>query len=193
EQLQKNYPYIEVSIFNNMSEDTMHLISSKEEADVLGILTTSGEHDPVLDGFPQNLSIKQCFAEEVVLAIAKNHRLDRQGVVSLEELQGETFIHCTSQKLDVTPSNEVFAPVKNEMKHIYCNSISLWGKMIGNGLGIGPIMKRALHQAFLEGELDRNRVSSVTIDTKPLLYCNCVYRTDAPQYVKKIVSEIAKI
>ena len=79
------------------------------------------------------------------------------------------------------------------IKHIRCNSINLWGKMIGNDLGIGPIIKRALQQAFREGDISREKISAVTLETQPMLRCICLSHRDAPEYVKRMVLEIRQL
>ena len=51
------------------------------------------------------------------------------------------MIHCTEEKTDDMVIGEIFAPVKERVKHIHCNSVNLWGKMIGTRYPDGsPVM-----------------------------------------------------
>lgn len=113
--------------------------------------------------------------------------------VTLQELEGTTLIHCTSQKLEVTPSDLIFESVKDSMQHIHCNSLKLLGVMICDGVGVGPIIRRALSRAFLEGDLDKNRITSVSIEGTPSLRSACVFHKNSPEYLRKIVQEIVQM
>lgn len=115
-------------------------------------------------------------------------------MVSLTDLKNETMIHCMGKTLALTSSYELLLPIKDDVKHTYCNSITLWGKMIANNnLGVGLIVERGMKQGFREGEIDKSKVIGLPLDFKPVLDCVCVYRQDAPSYIWQIASEMTVI
>ena len=190
EVLKKKYPFISAHIINDVPEDILTRIQEGCDEHIVGIVTTSEDGKSLERILSEKLDFQLGFSEELVLAAEKHSVLARQKSISLDKLKGKTLLHCTSQKLEVTPSDEVFSKIKDDMHHIHCNSIGLWGKMICDGVGFGPIFKRALQQAFSDGILDKTRIASVAIDGKPSLRAAAVYCKDTPEFVKKIIEEI---
>lgn len=86
------------------------------------------------------------------------------------------MIQCMGKTLALTSSYELLLPIKDDVKHAYCNSMALWGKMIANNLGVGLIIERGLKQGFREGEIDKSKVIGLPLDFEPVLDCVCVYR-----------------
>ena len=193
ERLQKKYPYVSVHIINDVPEDLLSRIQCPENGNVIGVVTASENGESLSQVLTSSLCMQLGFSEELVLAVEKHSVLARQKHLAVDQLKGMTLLHCTSQKLEVTPSDNIFAPVKESMNHLHCNSIGLWGKMISDGVGVGPIIKRALQQAFTDGILDKNHIASVIIDGKPRLRSACIYCNDSPAFVEEVVQEIINI
>lgn len=189
----KRYPYITTHIINDVPENILSMIrESNEQEEVIGVLTATEDGYGLVEALSDDLVYQLGPREELVLAVAKHSDLAKQKEVAIDQLEGHTLVHCTSQKIEVTPSEEVFASVKEKMGHIHCNSISLWGKLIGEGAGAGPIIKRALNQSYSDGVLDRNYISYVSIEGKPALRAACIYRKNADAFVKEFVSNIVE-
>ncbi len=192
---QRQYPHLTIDVLNcNESlQEMVARIQEAEQKNVISVLTIAEEVEhAVQEQLPETIDLAICFDDEVVLAAAKSSALAKKGQVTAADLQGQTFIHCTEQFVTATPIRDIFEGLE-AIKHIRCNSINLWGKMIGNDLGIGPIIKRALQQAFREGDISREKISAVTLETQPMLRCICLSHRDAPEYVKRMVLEIRQL
>lgn len=193
ERLQKKYPFVSANIINDVPEDILTRVECGCEENTIAVLTASEDGRSLAQTLPDNLEMALGFLEELVLAIDKHSDLARQKQINLNQLNGRTLLHCTSQKLEVTPSDGFFAPIKDQMQHIHCNSIGLWGKLICDGVGVGPIIKRALQQSFADGALDKERITGVAIEGKPALRSASVYCKDAPDLIRKIAQEIVEL
>lgn len=195
EKCQKTYPYLDIDVLNSNDslEELTERILGAEEKNIIGVLTIAEEaQDSLRQQLPKEVVMTACFDDEVVLAAAKSNSLTKKGRISLEDLQGQTMIHCTGQFVKATPLGDIFDGLK-AVSHIRCNSINLWGKMIGNDLGVGPIIKRALHQAFRDGDINREKISVVSMEMRPMLRLICLSHTEAPEYAQRIVLEISQI
>lgn len=189
----KRYPYVTTHIINDVPENILSMIKEcNEQEEIIGVLTATEDGHSLIEALSDDLEFHLGPREELVLAVAKHSDLARQKEVAISQLEGQTLIHCTSQKIEVTPSEEVFASVKEKMGHIHCNSISLWGKLIGEGAGAGPIIKRALNQAYSDGDLDKNYITFVSIEGKPALRAACIHRREADPFVKEFANSIVE-
>lgn len=195
EYLQERYSFVTAHIINDVPEDILSRIeeSGQKNADVIGLLTASEDGSSLAQYMSKNLEFVLGFSEDLLLATAKSSSLARQKSVKLSQLQGMTLLHCTSQKLEFTPSDNIFAPVKESLNNLHYSSIALWGKMIGDGFGVGPIIQRALKQAFIEKILDKKMITGVMIEGHPKLRSACIFNKEVTPLIKEIAQEIVNL
>ena len=188
------YPHISINVINTVPERIIDNIAAASDKNVVGlVMDFQPEIVALSDDLCDTLVLQRCFTDELVLAVAKNSSWAKKGEIVVASLAGDTLIHCTEEKTDDMVIGEIFAPVKERVKHIHCNSVNLWGKMIGNNMGVGPIIRRALQQASREGLIDSSKVVGISVQDMPALNCFCIYSKDAPDYLQKIVAELINL
>ncbi len=188
------YPRISINVIHTVPERIIDNVAAAHDKNVIGlVMDFQMEVVALLEHLCNILVWRRCFTDEMVLAVAKNSSWVKEREIAIESLAGQTVIHCTEEETEDMAIGEIFAPIESRVKHIHCNSINLWGKMIGNNLGIGPIIKRALQQALRDGMLDAGKVVGIPIHHHPALNCFCIYQKDAPDYVQKISEELINL
>jgi len=189
-----DYPHASINVINSVPKRIMDQVTAAADLNVIGLMM---DFQPSVLALSEYLSdsfiLQRCFTDELTLAVAKNSIWAKKGALAIEDLAGQTFIHCTEEEAKDMAMGAMFAPVEGSVKHIQCNSLHLWGKMIGNNLGIGPIIRRALQQVLRDGVIDHTKVVGVPINGRPTLSCFCIYPKAAPDYVKKIAAEISNL
>ena len=189
EKVQRKYPQIIFNVLNNTPKKILEEVETKEEQNAIGFLMIPESKMRSQNILQKKFNVQICFKDELFLAAAKNSGFKDKKTISFADLKGKSLIHCTEQEINDIPVQETFYSVKDEINHVRCNSINLWGKMISHDLGLGPIIKCALKQAFLDESISKEKVIGLSMESHPIFYCFCIYSKAAPKYIRQIVQE----
>jgi DNA-binding transcriptional LysR family regulator len=83
-----------------------------------------------------NIISEFLFDDKIVLICGRSHRLAKQEISSLDQLQGETLFWYQRNTLLLSPAEQQLIGVPN-IKHIEVGNNEMLKKVVGSGLGVG--------------------------------------------------------